>query len=491
MTSVFTNASAKTAIRTLRNVQASSETVRTQVSTGLKVATAGDNPAFFLVSNTTRGDIAVINGLRENLTVAEGAVTTAQAGMRQLDRLLLQLTDMIPVTQNGIAIEELEVTFDDLLEQMRQTIESSSFQGTNLLASDVRSTSAIGLIREGSSIDFQTLSLEGGDFLRQTFDGLQEANRQFVIDPASSAFAFTSAEGSDAGNTFDRENSWEVITDPNDPLAGFVTWRQDSVGNDIYTNAVDVYDHSPRMDIQVEVRNTGTYYINVRGFGTNGTSDSVHIGIDGTRITDNGGVNLPVYGGALPANIGWGSNSTFGGAEVQVDILTPGIYTINIWGREDGVAIDRVEFTDDPAARPASYDPPVTQLGGSDLPYYTDPIQGEARREAAGFMELVSAVNPEAMRLNPDQAMLVIDAARSKLGRYQSQVGAYEKTINRQRTYLADLEDGLTESVSALVEADLQEASSLLAAVQVQEQLATESLTITNQRGNLVLSLFQ
>lgn len=484
MTSLLTNPSAKTALKTLRTVQAAGDRVRSEISTGLKVQGANDNPAFFMVSSRTRGDIAVINGFRDNLVVSQGAIKAAEAGLNQLNDLVLQITDMIPVSQNGIAVEELETVYDDLLDQMRQTIEASGFQGTNLLKQAGSTTSVIGLNRTGSEFDFQTLSMEGGDFLRKSFDGLVESNSNFVFDAASSAFFYQSAEGSDATNTTDRTNAWEIITDPTDPYAGWVRWAQDSVGNDIYFTQAQVDANSPRMDFRVQVVNPGRYYVNVRGFGTNGTSDSIHLGLDGVKFTDNGGVDLPTN----PAQ--WGGRSTYGG-DVFVDIATPGIYTINIWGREDGATIQTVEFTDDPANRPTGYNPPLTAIGGSDLPYFTHPIEGEERRAAAGLMELVEAVNPEAMRLNPDQAMLVIDSARAKIARFQAQVGAYDSTLTRQKDYLANLEDGLTGSVAALVEADLEEASSRLQAIQVQEQLAVQGLTVANGRGSVILSLFR
>ncbi len=487
MVSLLTNGNALTALRQLRSVQDVASVIRSQLSTGLKVQSAKDNAAFFLVSSTTNGDLAIINGLRENLVLDEGAFKAAEAGLRELNDLVLQMVDMIPVAQNGVGIEQLEIAYDELVDQMVQTIEASGFQDTNLLVQEDTTTSVIGLDRDGSSFGFQTLSVDGADYLRRTFGGLTETNNQFVIDPASSAYAFTEREGEDFASHTDPAdgiNAWEIIDDPTDPNFGMVHWAQDPIGQDGYGDVTRMDLYSPRMDVAVEVQNPGTYYINVRGFGTSGSSDSIHVGIDGTRITDNGGVNLP--GGGSP---GWGSRST-SGADVSVNITTPGIYTINIWGREDGVYIDRVEFTVDPVDPPNTYDPPVTQLGGSDLPYYTNVIDGEARREAAGLIELVQAVTPDAMRLNPDQAMLVLDSARSKIARYQSQVGAYEKTVDRQRNYLADLEDGLTGSVAALVEADLEEASSRLAAIQVQEQLAIQSLSIANNRTSSLLSLF-
>ncbi|MCQ8185959.1 flagellin [Parvularcula maris] len=490
MVSLITNAAAQTALKQLRAVNRAGETVRAEISTGLKVRKAGDNPAFFLVSSKTKGDVAVLNGLRDNLTVLEGSFKAATAGLRQLDAIVLQMADMIPVTQNGVAIDQLEVVFDDLLDQMRDVIDASGFQGSNLLTQKGATTSIIGLDRDGTGLGMQTLSLEGADMLRRTFDGLTENANQFVIDPGSSAFNFESKSGSDTANTTDPINSWELITAPG-PLQGYVTWAQDSVGQDGYITQAQLDNFSPRMDYKVRVKNAGTYYINVRGFGTNGNSDSIHVGLDGVRLTDGGGVNLQVKSLTSTAPTQWAGRSTYGGVRVQTTIATPGIYTVNIWGREDGVYIDRLEFTDVAAVPAASYDPEVTALGGSSLPYFTNPIEGAQRRETAGLMELIETINPEAMQLNPDQAMLIVDAARAKINRYMSQVGAYEKQVVRQRQFLGDLTDGLDGSVAALIEADLAEASSRLQAVQVQEQLAIQSLGQASQRPSVLLSLYR
>ncbi|MEM7670886.1 MAG: hypothetical protein AAF317_17465, partial [Pseudomonadota bacterium] len=164
MASIITNASSITALQQLRAVQKTGDTVRSQIATGLKVQSADDNPAFFLVSNKTRGDLAVLEGLRENLTVNEGAIKAAEAGVRELNRLTLAIADMIPVAQSGVAIEELEVTFDEIIEQAFDVIDASGSMDVNLLKQEGTTTSVIGLKRSGSSFDLQTLSLDGGDF---------------------------------------------------------------------------------------------------------------------------------------------------------------------------------------------------------------------------------------------------------------------------------------------------------------------------------------
>lgn len=471
MASLLTNPSAKTALRQLRAVQERGETVRAEISTGLKVRTADDNPAFFLVANTTRSDIAILRGLEENLTVARGAIQTASAGIRQLDELTLQLTDLVPVSQNGVGIQELEAVFDDLVGQMRDVIDATAFQDTNLLKQGTSFNSIIGVDRQQSSFNLQTLTVQSGDLDKRAFNNaVIESGTEFVINAEN--YSSKQAVGVD---------DWTAsATNP-----GFLIWEDLPGPNKIYRTDAEVLANSPRLDYRVQITNPGRYYVNVRGIDASGTADSIHVGIDGVKLTGNGGVNIN-------GNPGWGTRQTGPNDRVFVDIASPGLITINIWGREDGTLIDGIWFTQDPTEPSAATPlPPTTAIGGSDIAFYTDLVEGESRRAEAGFLELISLVNPEAMRLAADSAMLVIDSARQKLNRYASQLGAYERQLDRQEVYLQDLAAGLSEGVAALVESDLAEASSRLQAEQVAEQLATQSLTIANQRGSLILSLFQ
>ncbi|MFC3302251.1 flagellin [Parvularcula lutaonensis] len=469
---MFTNLSAVTALKQLRTAQDVGDDVRAQISTGLKVRSADDNPAYFLVANTTRGDISVLKGLRDNLSVTEGAINAAQAGIRQLNELTLQLADMVPVAQNGVAIEQLNVTFNEIIEQAIDTIDAAGFQGRNLLADSGIETSVIGLNREGSQFRFQTLGVAGGDFKRKQFNNATvETANYFVLR---------------ANNFSGRADAGTATWSDSATAPGFMEWVDLPGPNIINRTPAEVLASSPRLDYRVQITNPGRYYINVRGMGYNGTSDSIHVGFNGTVLTGNGGVDLPTGGP------GWGTRETGTGNRVFIDIPTPGLYTINIWGREDGARIEGIEFTDDPSIPSGATPlPPVTAIGGSDLPFFTDPVEGERRRAEAGFMELLKLVNPEAMRLAPESAMLVLDSARAKLNRYGAQLGAYEKQIDRQRSYLDGLTGDLEGAVADLVEADLAEASSRLQAAQVQEQLATQSLVSANSRSSLVLSLFR
>jgi flagellin len=70
-------------------------------------------------------------------------------------------------------------------------------------------------------------------------------------------------------------------------------------------------------------------------------------------------------------------------------------------------------------------------------------------------------------------------------------LGAAASRIDSQSEFVSKLTDSLTSGVGALVDADLEAASARLQALQVQQQLATQSLSIANQAPQSILSLFR
>ncbi|MDO6727941.1 MAG: flagellin [Cognatishimia sp.] len=70
-------------------------------------------------------------------------------------------------------------------------------------------------------------------------------------------------------------------------------------------------------------------------------------------------------------------------------------------------------------------------------------------------------------------------------------MGVAEKTLEGQQEFLGALTDTLDQGVSAMVDADMEEEAARLQALQVQQQLATQSLSIANQAPQNILSLFR
>ncbi|NSX56562.1 flagellin [Parasulfitobacter algicola] len=76
-----------------------------------------------------------------------------------------------------------------------------------------------------------------------------------------------------------------------------------------------------------------------------------------------------------------------------------------------------------------------------------------------------------------------IDAAAS--------FGSVQSRIETQASFVSTLTDSLKSGIGSLVDADMEEASARLQALQVQQQLGVQSLSIANQAPQSILSLFR
>ena len=72
-----------------------------------------------------------------------------------------------------------------------------------------------------------------------------------------------------------------------------------------------------------------------------------------------------------------------------------------------------------------------------------------------------------------------------------SVIGSIENRVSVQTDFVSKLTDSMNKGIGALVDADMNEESSRLQALQVQQQLAIQALSIANQGPQNILSLFR
>lgn len=116
-----------------------------------------------------------------------------------------------------------------------------------------------------------------------------------------------------------------------------------------------------------------------------------------------------------------------------------------------------------------------------------DQVDLRAIHTALDAVDLTTSTTTTAL-----QADLV--AAEAQLGNAitaATSMGVAEKTIEGQQDFLNALTDTLDKGVSAMVDADMEEEAARMQALQVQQQLATQSLSIANSQPQSLLSLFR
>ena len=84
-----------------------------------------------------------------------------------------------------------------------------------------------------------------------------------------------------------------------------------------------------------------------------------------------------------------------------------------------------------------------------------------------------------------------VETALSSLTDAGAVLGALTTRIDLQDDFASTLSDAIESGVSRLVDADMEEESAKLSALQTQQQLAVQSLSIANSSSQNILSLFQ
>ena len=70
-------------------------------------------------------------------------------------------------------------------------------------------------------------------------------------------------------------------------------------------------------------------------------------------------------------------------------------------------------------------------------------------------------------------------------------LGTSAKRLDDQSNFVSKLSDSFTSGVGSLVDADMEAASAKLQALQTQQQLGVQALSIANQAPQTILSLFR
>ncbi|MFK0162998.1 flagellin [Rhizobium sp. NPDC090279] len=89
------------------------------------------------------------------------------------------------------------------------------------------------------------------------------------------------------------------------------------------------------------------------------------------------------------------------------------------------------------------------------------------------------------------KAMNLVQGALNALNSTASQLGSLSTRIDLQTSFVSTLRDTIDSGVGKLVDADMEEESSRLSALQTQQQLAIQSLQIANTSAQNVLALFK
>ena len=390
--SILTNSAALSALQSLNMTEQNLSITQNQVSTGLAVANASQNAAYWSISQELNSDSGIITASNSALAQSQAIFDTTNSAVQSVLTTINAIqTAITSATNPGADLTDINTTLKSLSGQLLDAVNGASFNGTNLLngsqtAASLSFVSGFDASATGgaiTTIGFAPSALSGGVTAAATTQTTQQAN----------------------------------VTD-----ATLITQLKAMTSS---ANATPTYDNNSIV--------VAGNVVTIASLDSNGVETSTaYTGIDNT--------------GTATA-----SNTTATGFTVATTVTTPA-----------GVATGLLSQTGTTALA-GNYD--LTKLG--------------------------SGVSTNVTLANASDMLSAVDVALAQITNYAASVGATQDRMTNAATLNASLSTDYANGISALVDADMNTASTRLQALQTQQQLGIQSLSIANQDSQNILKLFQ
>lgn len=566
MTSILTNTAALSALQTLRAISSNLGKTQEAVSSGLRVATAADNAAYWSISTGMRSDSSAMRAVQDAIGLGIAKVDTAYSAMESTIDVLSEFhAKLVAAKEEGVDRAKIQEELEQLKQQTVSIAQSASFNGVNWLNTSYTNiydlaetkgslTSAFtrnqngGVKVETMDIDLSGVSLynaTGGGILQAddrspgTVGGLKGtvysfaprgngAWADYVFDGPltftdnSTAVSFTlnldaddpsTTSGPQGGVTQSYTINRSTIDAVNASWNGVVStraqWR--SVLQAVIGSGVQItQDVSNPNKYSIESAETSargsSYYLSgfsttLAGGKTGGLENSAAV-VYGSRA-----FTYSIFDGPfelkpeVEAYVSISENGTakslvldrdlvmaaLGKTTGEVDTKSEFIQVMNYAfaaqgmgisasssGAGVGVRYDMIETVNPEAGRKSA----LGVTGASDN-------VGNAPNFGLADIDVTSATANIDLYVSGVQSMMqkAIDAG--------ALLGALGTRLDLQESFNATLMDSVASGIGRLVDADMNEASTRMKALQTQQQLATQSLQIANNAPEVMLTLFQ
>ncbi len=429
MSSILTNNSAMVALQTLKSINTNLEKTQSEIATGKSIGSARDSSAIWAISKVMEADVKGFTSISESLSLGESTVSVARKAAETVTSLLTEIKGKVVAAQeDNVDRTKIQTEITALSDQIKSVVDAAQFNGLNLINGTVSSTNANGQI--GVNV-LASLNRDSSGNVSATQIGVDAKNLSRTGGTALASAAFD--VGTDGGTA-------DVIDKYDGGTADFVK-----------LDAFKFLDNSGGATGSVALKST------TPGVDTAATG--------GLMVGDQVAMTVGTVTGRYIVKEGDTAEALVAGLKNALS--------------EAGLSSD--DFTMDIST--------AAELKISNKTNAGVAVSTTATRGSGGLANLstlsVATAGDAATALSDIETMIqtAIDASAA--------FGSSEARISIQSNFISDLSDALKSGIGSLVDADMEEASARLQALQVQQQLGIQSLSIANQAPQSVLALFR
>lgn len=425
-----------TALQSLTATNKALQTTQTRISTGLRVSEAADNAAYWSIATTMRSDNKALSTVQDALGLGASRVDVTYTAMNDSISVIDEIKkNVIAAKQPGLDKAKIQASIGQLIEQLEGIASSATFSGPSWLSikSDQPGFNAIQQIvasftrTSDGSISVGTIGIDVTTLAM--FDA--GPNKFGLLDDHVAEFPATGNAG--------LQN--QAVAAGDGTTAASVTVFADVL------NGADPDGITLEGDARIAfniVRNGANYPVT----------------IDKATVDETLGTNDGVIGTAADMQ-----------AVVQAALTKAGLDATKVTVGLSGSAIT------------------LTHSGVTT----SDTLQvNQAKAYMDGSYTGVGDIDvTNASELDLNEFVYSIDKMLSLVTVAASDLGAVKSRIDLQKDFTASLMDSIERGVGQLVDADMNRESTRLQALQVQQQLGIQALSIANSNAQNILALFK
>ncbi|MDE3176555.1 MAG: flagellin [Pseudomonadota bacterium] len=134
MNSILHNSAAMSALQSLNMTQQALSTVQNQVSSGLAVANASDNAAYWSIATQLNANSTMVTASNSALTQSQAVLDTANTAIKSIITTINSIqTALTEATNPGAALNNINTTLAALGQQLTDAVTGASFNGINVV----------------------------------------------------------------------------------------------------------------------------------------------------------------------------------------------------------------------------------------------------------------------------------------------------------------------------------------------------------------------
>lgn len=436
MSSILTNNGAMVALQTLKSINSSLGKTQNEIATGKSVANAKDNAAVWSISKVMESDVKGFKGISDSLSLGESTAAVAQNASETVTDLLTEIKGKVVAAQeSNVDRDKIQTDIAALRDQINSVVGGAQFNGLNLLSNSSK-TAGSGTVKVLSSLD-------------RSADGSVKASSISIQkqDLGTHATNWAAGTAEAAGSATRLSGALDASTAPT--LTGGATPATSTLVIDSVTAGMGV-----QINITGSAGTVGTAF--------NDSSRAVsYVARDGDTQADVANALAKDFNDRVTAAKEAGTLGANTSIKAAVTVASNGAATLTFTG-ETGANTDNFSLQ-------AVQTNNVTIGGG------LEDLAGIDVSSAAGATSALGKVE--------GLIQTAVDAAAS--------FGSSRGRIETQKDFVSKLTDSLKSGIGSMVDANMEEASARLQALQVQQQLSVQSLSIANQAPQSLLSLFR